>query len=200
MSHLLNKGALHSCCVTAVTAVALSVGWAAAYAASPEDEIARLNRVRQNLFEELVKTRAEAASARAELEAAIKTRDQAEAELARLKQEAASAKSAAEAPDLQANIEPHKRAADDVSATPRSRSVDSASQTDARRETRPPGRRPITVQVPRTAASGSQPCIVQTATPKRTAAKQVKLAPRRPATSTTRAQELPNLLRLQNSQ
>jgi len=60
-----------------------------ALAMSPEEEIARLDRVRQNLFEELVKSRAEAAAARAELKAASEARDQIQAELARLKQESA---------------------------------------------------------------------------------------------------------------
>ena len=78
--------------VAALAAIALVLQIAPASALSPEDEIARLNRVRQNLFEELVKTRAEAAAARAELETTTRARDQAEAELTRLRQEAASAK------------------------------------------------------------------------------------------------------------
>ena len=67
----------------ALTAAGFLFCYGAAWAASPEEEIDRLNRVRQTLFEELVKTRAEAARAKAELEAASKARDQAEAELAR---------------------------------------------------------------------------------------------------------------------
>jgi chromosome segregation ATPase len=78
--------------VAVLTAIGLMLQMTPASAVSPEDEIARLNRVRQNLFEELVKTRAEAAAARTELEAMTRARDQAEAELARLRQEAASAK------------------------------------------------------------------------------------------------------------
>jgi hypothetical protein len=76
----------------AALAIALVLQIAPASALSPEEEITRLNRVRQNLFEELVKTRAEAAAARAELEAATRARDEAEAELTRLRQEAAAVK------------------------------------------------------------------------------------------------------------
>ena len=76
----------------AALAIALVLQIAPASALSPEEEITRLNRVRQNLFEELVKTRAEAAAARAELEAVTRARDEAEAELTRLRQEAAAVK------------------------------------------------------------------------------------------------------------
>jgi hypothetical protein len=62
----------------------------------------RLNRVRQTLFEELVKTRAEAATARTELEAVSKARDQAEAELGRLKQEMTSGISTTLPPNVNA--------------------------------------------------------------------------------------------------
>lgn len=81
--------------VRSASVAALFLAWTAAWAGSPEkmspeEEINRLNRVRQTLFEELVKTRAEAATARTELEAVSKARDQAEAELGRLKQEMTS--------------------------------------------------------------------------------------------------------------
>jgi hypothetical protein len=69
---------------------------------SPEEEIDRLNRVRQTLFEELVKTRAEATRAQTELEAASKARDQAEAELGRLKQEMTSGISTTLPPNVNA--------------------------------------------------------------------------------------------------
>ena len=68
----------------AAAAFGLGIGWLSLADASPEEEIARLDRVRQNLFEELVQTRREVASVRAELEAMTRARDQAEAELARL--------------------------------------------------------------------------------------------------------------------
>src|SRR3712207_8905868 len=92
MSRSRTKEVLISISCAVVAAIGLGIASVSGAVASPEDEIARLNRVRANLFEELVKTRAEAASARAELEAAIQARDAAEAELVRLKQQAASAK------------------------------------------------------------------------------------------------------------
>jgi hypothetical protein len=87
-----NQRSMWAIRVAVLAAIALVLQIAPASALSPEDEITRLNRVRQNLFEELVKTRAEAAAARAELEAMTRARDHAEAELARLRQQAASAK------------------------------------------------------------------------------------------------------------
>jgi chromosome segregation ATPase len=87
-----NRRSMRAVCAALTAASALVLQFASASALSPDDEIARLNRVRQNLFEELVKTRAEAAAARAELEAMTRAREQAEAELTRLRQEAASAK------------------------------------------------------------------------------------------------------------
>ena len=94
MSHPQFRGSLCSASLAVVAAVALSIACATRVVASPEDEVARLNRVRANLFEELVKTRAEVATARSELEAAVKARDAAEAEVTRLRQEAASGLSA----------------------------------------------------------------------------------------------------------
>jgi hypothetical protein len=87
-----NQPSIRAFGIAVLAAIALVLQIAPGSALSPEDEITRLNRVRQNLFEELVKTRAEAAAARAELEAMTRARDQAEAELTRLQQEAASAK------------------------------------------------------------------------------------------------------------
>ena len=54
---------LRSTTFALVTTVGLGTAGISAAAALPEDEIARLNRVRTNLFEELVKTRAEATTA-----------------------------------------------------------------------------------------------------------------------------------------
>src|SRR4051812_24798537 len=102
---------LRSIGLTVVTAAGLGIAGMSAVAASPEDEIARLDRIRANLFEELVKTRAEAATVRSERDAALKERDAAEAELARLKQESAAAKPVNPAPSVQSNIVPEKRTA-----------------------------------------------------------------------------------------
>ena len=55
------KQILRSAGYAVVMAVGLSIVSVTGAVGSPEDEIARLNRVRGNLFEELVKTRAEAA-------------------------------------------------------------------------------------------------------------------------------------------
>ncbi|WP_210346538.1 hypothetical protein, partial [Microvirga aerilata] len=75
MSRSQFKRSLYSASLAVLAAVGLNIACATAGLASPEDEIARLNRVRANLFEELVKTRAEMATARSELEAALKARD-----------------------------------------------------------------------------------------------------------------------------
>jgi hypothetical protein len=104
----------------AAAAFGLGIGWLSLADASPEEEIARLDRVRQNLFEELVQTRREVASVRAELEAMTRARDQAETELARLKQQAASPKPEAQvraaAPKRETmrpeNTHPMRRASD----------------------------------------------------------------------------------------
>jgi hypothetical protein len=123
MSRSRIKGLLHTAGWTIVAVVGLGIGSVTGAAASPEDEIARLNRVRANLFEELVKTRAEAAAARAELDAAVRGREAAEAELARLKQEAASAKPINPAPRPEAKAEPQKPAAPAATVAARRRSV-----------------------------------------------------------------------------
>jgi rare lipoprotein A (peptidoglycan hydrolase) len=115
MAYLLDKRALQPFRIVVLTIVGLGVGWATESAASPEDEIARLDRVRANLFEELVKARAEAAAVRAELEAVIRARDAARAELARLKQKAASTKPARSAPASQVAHGPRQLAPADTS-------------------------------------------------------------------------------------
>ncbi|KLK91529.1 hypothetical protein AA309_19200 [Microvirga vignae] len=76
----------------------------------------KLNQVRERLFEELVRTRKEAASTRVELEEAIKARGSAEAELARLKQEMTEAKPADQPPASQADAQPQKQAPEITSA------------------------------------------------------------------------------------
>src|SRR3712207_7795772 len=103
-------GILRSTSFALVTAVGLGTAGVPVAVASPEDEVARLNRVRANLFEELVKTRAEAATARAERDEALKARDTAEAELNRLKQQAASAKPANPVPSAEMKAQPQQRA------------------------------------------------------------------------------------------
>jgi hypothetical protein len=200
MPRSLNEKILHSIGFAIVAVIGLDVGWATAYAASPEDEIARLNRVRQSLFEDLVKARAETAAVRAEMEAAIKARVHAESELARMKQEAASASSGGvQTPNPQANSEPRNKAGDEVSATSQIRPAANAAQTDGRRSTARPLRRTVMPPASRTVASAPQRRVVQAATSKRTASRQTNSSPNSPA-SATRAQELPNVLRLQNSQ
>jgi hypothetical protein len=76
--------------IVAGAAFAFGIGCLSVAAASPEEEIARLDRVRANLFEELIKTRAELAAVRAELQAALKARELAEGELARKAQQPAA--------------------------------------------------------------------------------------------------------------
>ena len=121
MTRLLDKKAWRTIGFVAVATIGLSGSWTTVSAQSPENEIARLNRVRANLFEELVKTRAEAAAARAELDAAIKAREHAEAELARLKQEAASAKPTSPPPVRQTSVGPQQQVPTDTSTKPQSR-------------------------------------------------------------------------------
>jgi plastocyanin len=115
MAYPLDKRALQSFRIAVLTIVGLGVGWATESAASPEDEIARLDRVRANLFQELVKARTEAAAVRAELEAAIRARDAARAELARVKQKAASTKPARSAPASPVAHGPQQLAPADIS-------------------------------------------------------------------------------------
>jgi hypothetical protein len=151
-------------------AIGLSIVSVTGGVASPEDEVARLNRVRANLFEELVKTRAEAASARAELEAALKARDAAEAELARLKQEA----------------EPKQGAT--TAASPAIR------RQSARRTA--PG---TTGSIQRAVTASAQQRLVRRSDASRAGARQANPAPRQSA-PLARAQELPSVLRLQDPQ
>jgi rare lipoprotein A (peptidoglycan hydrolase) len=116
MSYPLDKRALQSFHIAIVAIVGLGISWATESAASPEDEIARLDQVRANLFQELVKARAEAAAVRAELEAAIKTRDAAEAALARFKQETPAAKAAGPALGSHVTHEPQQLDPANISA------------------------------------------------------------------------------------
>lgn len=127
MSYPLDKRALQSFRIAVLTIAGLGVGWATESAASPEDEIARLDRIRATLFEELVKARAEAAAVRAELEAVIRARDAARAELARLKQKAASTKPARSAPASQVAHGPQQLAPADISTA--SQAQDSMTST-----------------------------------------------------------------------
>jgi len=177
----------------------LRVGSATAIAASPEDEIARLNRVRANLFEELIKTRAEAAAARAELDAAVKARDQAEAELARLKQEAASGQAPRPAPASQTTAEPQKRAQDASSIKPQGRSMAKTGRSTDRQNVS--GSQPVTAaSVPRVATAPSRADSIRASVPGRIASRKVKPTPPKPVNSAARAQELPSVLRQQGPQ
>jgi plastocyanin len=115
MSYPLDKRALQSFPIAVVTILGMGIGWATESAASPEDEIARLDLVRANLFQELVEARAEAAAVRAELETAIRARDAARAELARFKQETAAAKAAGPAPASQVAHGPQQLDPADIS-------------------------------------------------------------------------------------
>jgi hypothetical protein len=179
--------------------VGLGVGSATAIAASPEDEIARLNRVRANLFEELIKTRAEAAAARAELDAAVKARDQAEAELARLKQEAASGQPPRPASASQTTAEPQKRAQDASSTKPQGRSMAKTGRPTDRQNVA--GSQPVTTaSVPRVATAASRADSIRASVPGRIASRKVKPTPPKPVNSAARAQELPSVLRLQGPQ
>jgi hypothetical protein len=173
------KSASHSLCAAVLTIVGLGVGSATAFAASPEDEIARLNRVRANLFEELIKTRAEAAAARAELDAAIKAREQAEAELSGLRQNAAPSTPPRPAPASQPMVEPQTR----VEASP--------PKPQSRTKASPGHRNPSSSRNVATAARPST-------APSRS--RQVKLTRPKPAVSAARPQELPSVLQLQDRQ
>jgi hypothetical protein len=168
-----------------VAFIGLSIAWATGAGASPEDEIARLNRVRANLFEELVKTRAEAAAARAELDAAIKGREAAEAELARLKQEAAGVKPTNPVPSVEANVAPQEGATNAASRASRGQSVRPAA----------PGG---TGSIQRTVTAGAQQHVARTNRAKRAVARQADQAPRQLVAPDTRAQDLPSVLRLQD--
>ena len=184
MSHPQFRGSLHSASLAVVAAVGLGIACAPGVVASPEDEIARLNRVRANLFEELVKTRAEAATARSELEAAVKARDAAEAEVTRLRQEAASANPANPAPGVQASVAPQKRTTNTASPALRRQRVRSAPPT-------------ATGSVLRTATAGAQRRVARTnPAPRLIVRRSEPAAPQ--AASAARAQELPSVLRLQD--
>jgi hypothetical protein len=183
-----NRVFLRTMGLAALSSAILSTGWTAASAASPEDEIARLNRVRQSLFEDLVKARADAAATRAELEAMSKARDQAEAELARMKLEAASAKS----PDPQ-NVPA-------TASVVQSRKV----QVDPRAPGRSSSRPAAAPSVPRSASSlkASEPR--RRKTPMAPSARVIKPVTAsvvsRPAPRSPEGSGLPSVLRLQDPQ
>ena len=181
MSHPQLKGFLYSTSLAVAAAVGLSIACTTGVVASPEDEIARLNRVRSNLFEELVKTRAEVATARSELEAAVNARAAAEAEVTRLRQEAASAKSA---PSVQSNVPPQQRTTKTASPALHKQGVRSA----------PPA---ATGSVLRTATAGARQAVARTSPAPRAAVRQSDTASRQ-AAPVARAQELPSVLRLQD--
>lgn len=165
------KEILRSAGYAVVMAVGLSIVSVTGAVGSPEDEIARLNRVRGNLFEELVKTRAEAAIARSELDAARKARDAAEAEVKRLK-EAASAKPANPVPSAATSAQPQQNAT--TTASPA-----------APRESVRPVAPAATGSAQRTAKSAAQQRIVRT-----------NQASRQSAAPVARVRELPSVLRL----
>jgi hypothetical protein len=174
MSRSQPKQILRSAGYAVVTAVGLSIVSVTGAVGSPEDEIARLNRVRGNLFEELVRTRAEAATARSELDAARKARDAAEAEVMRLKQEAASANPANPVPSAATKAQPQQHPA--TTASPA-----------ARRESVRPAAPAATGSVRRTATAAAQRRVVPT-----------NQASRQSAAPVARVQELPSVLRLQD--
>jgi hypothetical protein len=167
-----------------VASVGLGTAGTSPASAAPEDEIARLNRVRANLFEELVKTRAEAATARVERDEALKARDAAEAELTRLKQEAASAKPANPVPSAETKAPPQQRAATTASPT-------------TRRQNMRPAAPAATGQVVRTATPDAQQRVVRANPNQRPTIRQSEPVPHQ-ATPVARAQELPSVLRLQD--
>jgi len=182
MSRSLTKKILRSTTFAAVAALGIGIGGATGVAASPEEEIARLNRVRANLFEELVKTRAETAAARAELEAATRAREAAEAELARLKQE--MARRAEPAPSTQAGVEPQKRAVSPASRTIPNRTVRAVV--------------PAATGSVRRAVPASTPRAVVRNAEQRAAAVRAGSAPRQATAPAASAQGLPSVLRLED--
>jgi hypothetical protein len=184
MSCLQFKGFLHSVSLAVVAAVGLSIACATGVVASPEDEIARLNRVRANLFEELVKTRAEVGTARSELEAAIKARDAAEAEVTRLKQEAASAQPANPVPSADTKAQPQ-------------RSATTTAAPGARRQSVRPAAPTATGSVVRPATAGAQRRAAWTNPAPRVTPRQSETASPQ-AAPVARTQELPSVLRLQD--
>jgi hypothetical protein len=187
MSRSQTKDVLRSTAWAIVASIGLSIVSVTAAVAAPEDEIARLDRVRANLFEELIKTRADAASARAELEAALKARDAAEAELARLKQEAVSAKPAASSLSAEPKAEPQQG------------TTTAASPAIRRQSTRrtAPG---TTGSVQRTVTASTQHRVVRPSVAPRAVTRRTNQGPRQTAAPVARAQELPSVLRLQDPQ
>jgi hypothetical protein len=180
MSRSQTKQILRSTGCAVVVAVGLSIASVTSAVASPEDEIARLDRVRANLFEQLVKTRAE-------LEAANRAREAAEAELARLKQEAASAKPAIPATSAETKAEPKPRATTAVSPT-------------IRRQSAGPAASGTTGSVQRTVPASTQQRIVRSRPAPRAVTRRIDQAPHQSAAPVGRAQELPSVLRLQDPQ
>jgi TolA-binding protein len=175
---------LRTTSLAAVAAFGLGIGGMSLANASPEEEIARLDRVRQKLFEELVQTRREAASARAELEEMRKARDQAEAELTRLRQESASPRHEAQTTNVPASP--------DQSGGPlqAARGNDASTQDVTRTNTKAPSHS-LTSPAPshrtvRTAASKRETTRPEHVRPSRSTADMSAPAP-----------ALPNVLRLQ---
>jgi len=185
MSRPQTIGILRSTTFALVTAVGLGTAGVPAAIASPEDEVARLNRVRANLFEDLVKTRAEAATARAERDEALKACDAAEAELTRLK-EAANAKPASPVPSAETKTQPQHRAA-------------AAASPAARRQSVRPAAPVATGSVLRTSTVGAQQQVVR-ASPTPRSAIRLSEPTRRQGAPIARTQELPSVLRLQDLQ
>jgi len=167
-----------------VAAVGLGIAGTTPASAAPEDEIARLNRVRANLFEELVKTRAEAATARSERDEALRGRNAAEAELTRLKQEAASAQPANPVPSADTKAQPQRRATS--TATP-----------GARRQSGRPAAPAVTGSVERPVTAGGQRRVARSSPAPRVTPRQSETASPQ-AAPVARAQELPSVLRLQD--
>ncbi|MFD0465606.1 hypothetical protein ACFQY9_30910 [Microvirga aerilata] len=180
MSRSQFKRSLYSASLAVLAAVGLNIACATAGLASPEDEIARLNRVRANLFEELVKTRAEMATARSELEAALKARDAAEAEVARLRQVTASTNPV---PGAETKAQLQQRA---TTAAP-----------VARRQSVRPAAPAATGSVARPATAGAQRRVARTSPAPRVTARQSEAASRQ-AAPVAQAQDLPSVLRLQD--
>ena len=180
MSRSKFKASLYSASLAVLAAVGLNIACATAGVASPEDEIARLNRVRANLFEELVKARAEMATARSELEAALKARDAAEAEIARLRQVTASANPV---PSAETKAQP-QRAATTAAPMARRQSVRSAAPA-------------ATGSVAKPVRAGAQRRVARTSAPLRVTARQSEAASRQ-AAPVAQAQDLPSVLRLQD--
>jgi hypothetical protein len=187
MSCSQTKDVMRSTALAVVAAIGLSIVSVTAAVAAPEDEIARLDRVRANLCEELIKTRADAASARAELEAALKARDAAEAELARLKQEAVSAKPAVSSLSAAPKAEPQQS------------TTTAASPATRRQSTRRTAPR-TTGSVQRTVTASTPHRVVRPSVGPRAFTRQTNQGPRQSAAPVARAQELPSVLRLQDPQ